>query len=316
MPYDYNDAIEEAFYRRQEAEFRRLHSDTIADEVTNGEIIDAVLVAHREWAVRVSESLVRARRRFEQGEFAESLFHAGRAFDGYVLNVMVLPLKGTVVGRFARFMPANLPMRAADIFKHTSGFSSALGFAEYTASLTSRVQADAQWLIEELRSLANGGNGLPNWDSRNRAFHAPIEVPEAEARALLERVERVSSVFIQNADRLIEQQRRELEVQEFSAARIEALHWLARGYDADPQASVRVSQIAQSLDAIEDQATTFHALHDLGYIEMVPNPQHARGQPTYRLTQQGRAYYQDEIIPRLPGALLAEYQGRKGNGQP
>src|SRR5579864_2766474 len=128
----------------------------------------------------------KARDRLAAGENEEALFHAGRAFDGYVKNVLVTPLRAALVERLQRFMPHDFPLKQNDLFKSVTGLGVASAFAEYTISLITPNNSDTEAIIKELRELLNGGNG-PSWRERDRAFHAPVEVERSVAETLVER---------------------------------------------------------------------------------------------------------------------------------
>lgn len=123
----------------------------------------------------------KAHRRLSEREFEEAVFHAGRAFDGYVKNVLVMPLRVALIERLQRFMPESFPLKEDSLFKSISGLGNGSAFAEYTVSL---VATSPQLIIEQLRALINGGAG-PSWRERDRSFHAPVAVSEEVAIASL-----------------------------------------------------------------------------------------------------------------------------------
>lgn len=80
------------------------------------------------------------------------------------------------------------------------------------------------------------------------------------------------------------------------------LHALARLFDEDRGAAVPDSELPWRGDAMEERYEALGQLVALGYVEQVDDGE--RGFPfslkQYRLTDQGRSYYEREIVKRLP----------------
>jgi hypothetical protein len=267
MDYDENDGAEEAYLEHMEQMFRRDHGDEIADEITTGEVIAHALDAHRKWWIPAQHGIDKSRKRLEDREFEESLFHIGRAFDGYSHNVLVKPLRAAVVERFLRSMPAKFQMKEGAIFRSVNGIGSGQAFAEYTLSLIAETPANAEVLIGEMHGLFGGADGASGWDIRNRAFHAPISVPENVAMSILERAEVLLKKVAGNMERLAAAEAAEREKHEFSVARLETLHSLAMAFDQDRKTDLEPHDIARSRQALESQHETLCALVSLGYVE-------------------------------------------------
>lgn len=202
MGYDENDAAEEAFYEDMYARFRHEHGEEIADEITTGETIDEVIHAHKEWYPLVQASLQKAHERLAQAEYAEALFHLGRAFDGYIQNVLVAPVKLSFVLRMQEFMPGDFPIKIGSIFKSVSGLGSATAFANYTISLLAPTRAEAEAIIRRLQQFMGQAGDGPSWRDRNMAFHAPIGVSRETPEALLEHAEAILNPIIANVRRI------------------------------------------------------------------------------------------------------------------
>ncbi|MGC2651329.1 MAG: hypothetical protein WA304_11055 [Candidatus Cybelea sp.] len=303
-----NDAGEEAFYDEMYAEFKREHAAEIADDITTGEVVGAALAAHKEWWPLAEGSLIKARDRLAQTEWAEALFHAGRAFDGYVQNVLVSPLRVAFVERLERFMPPAFPLKEGNLFKSVRGLGNAAAFAEYTISVIAKTNDDAEAIIRDFRSLLGHRKGVPPWQDRDRAFHAPIEVTKVTARTLLERAEAILTAVVTDMTRLLAAEEESRTRLEFSSARVQTLHALATMFDADRNASLEDYRIPSRSDAIEDRGAALGALLGLGYVEGIDDREAAFPFPRikYRLTEQGRRYYEAAIVPRLPAHLTIQ----------
>jgi len=300
-----NDAAEEAFYDEMYAEFKREHAAEIADDITTGEVVGAALAAHKEWWPLAEASLIKARERLAQTEWAEALFHAGRAFDGYVQNVLVSPLRVAFVQRLERFMPPAFPLKEGNLFKSVRGLGNAAAFAEYTVSVISKANDDAAATIRDFRSLLTYRKGVPSWQDRDRAFHAPIEVTEGTARTLLERAEAILTAVVADMTRLLAAEEESRARLEFSPARVQTLHALATMFDADKNLGLEDYRIPSRSDAIEDREAALGALLALGYVEGIDDrePDFPFPRIKYRLTERGRRYYEETIAPRLPAHL-------------
>ncbi|MBV8369676.1 MAG: hypothetical protein JO036_12225 [Candidatus Eremiobacteraeota bacterium] len=313
MGYDENDAAEEAFYERMYDEFHRDHADEITDEITTGEVISAVLVAHREWWPSVSASLDKAKKRLSECEFEEAVFHAGRALDGFVRNVLVIPLTAALVERLERFMPASFPIKEGEIFKSVTGLGNSSAFAEYTVSLVMQTHKDAERTIREMRSLVREGGDRALWRQRDRIFHAPVPAEESMVSDMVGRITALLSDLVRDLDRLNAAERKEAERKEFSAGRVETLHALALLRSKDPEAALKSYDIPlTSYDARNERLEALSNLVSLGYVETVKvddgfPPQFS--DKSYRLTNAGIAYYNERVGPRL--ASRAERNGEK-----
>jgi hypothetical protein len=308
LEYD-EDYAEEMYYEKVLGELKREHGDEIADEITTGEVVDAALAAHKEWWERSQAALGKSLARLSEGEFGESLFHTGRAFDGYIHNVLVVPLRCAFIERLRRFMPPTFPVKERDFLKSIRGLGGAVAFAEYTISLIADAPAKAEATIKAFRELMNPGRtGQPSWSDRDRAFHAPIEVPEQTARILLERARSVLDLVAVDMKRLSDAETEARERLEYSPGRMVTLHTLAALYDEDPKATIEGYRIPLRSDAIEDRDDALKALLEHGFIEGVDVRTSDFPVPKieYRLTDEGRRYYHETILPRLPGHLRLE----------
>jgi hypothetical protein len=291
------------------AEFRRDHADEIADEITVGEVTSAVLVAHSEWWPRVSASLEKAKTRLVESEFEEAVFHAGRALDGFVLNVLVFPLTAALVERFERFMPDGFPIKEKDIFKGVTGLGNSAAFAEYTASLVTRNPEAAERVIREMRSLVREGGDKAVWRQRDRIFHAPVLADEALARDMVDRITHLLLDLVWDLDRLDADEKRKAERKEFSAGRIEMLRALAVLRKRDKDAALRSYEVPlTSYEARNEREEALRSLLSVGYIEAVKVdddgfPSRYSSDVRYRLTDAGNAYYDERVAPLLPSRL-------------
>ena len=297
MSYDENDAAEEAFYERMYEDFRREYSDEIADEITTGEIVAAVISAHAEWWPRTEAALLKARVRQGEASNEEAVFHAGRALDGYVKNVLIIPLMGALVERFERFMPAGFPIRQSDFFKSVTGLGSSAAMAEYTLSL---VSSDPGTIIRNLRALLGGGENS-HWRQRDRAFHAPTDVSAEIAKAIIDAAETILVALAADLERLSEKDRQERERIEFSNARMQTLRFLAVVYDEEPDALLEEGHLPRNYDNHERLSETLGIFVARGFVERLQSEGGGWGRPEflYRMTPEGRAYFGTEVEPRL-----------------
>lgn len=293
------DEADEQSYKR----FRRDHEDEIADEITTGEVLSAIAAAHTEWWERTEAEIAKAHRRIADGEPDEALFHVGRAFDGYIKNVLVAPLKGAVAERFERFMPSGFPIKEDSIFKSVTGLGNAAAFAEYSVSLVVKKIEDAEAIIKAMRKLINGGGPEPTWRERDRAFHAPIEVKQDLATALLAAAESILGDIVRHVAVRVEEDSAARERREFSRARIEILRDLSQAFDVDAESLVNELELRLSYDAMEEAAEALWALTALGHIERFeyedPEWPFSRHELLVRLTSQGRNYYEEKVAPRM-----------------
>jgi hypothetical protein len=83
-----------------------------------------------------------------------------------------------------------------------------------------------------------------------------------------------------------------------------ALQTLARVFDKDKHASIQSYLIPTTYDATEGQSETLVALVSFGYVEAVKGDDGlGHFDFTYRLTENGRVYYDEMVVPRLPPYL-------------
>ena len=156
--------------------------------------------------------------------------------------------------------------------------------------------------------MNSGRAGEPSWGDRDRAFHAPIEVPEKTAQILLAGARSVLDLVTVDMKRLSDAEDEARKRLEYSPARMVTLHTLVALYDKNPKDTIEEYRIPLRSDAIEDRNDALHALLDRGLIEGIDV--RASGFPfakiEYRITEEGRRYYDETILPRLPNHLRLE----------
>ncbi len=297
MGYDESDAANDAYIEQLYKEFRQEYGEEIAEDRAANEVIVGVVAAHRIWWPRAQAAVDKAKRRFADAEYDEAVFHIGRAFDGYIKNALVEPVRAVFVERFRRSLPAGFPVKADTLFKSISGLGGTLAFAAYTIALVSRTQQAAEAIIEPTKLLVNGGGAGPTWTERDRAFHAPIDVDEPTARGLLERAEAILTAIVTEVEHRVREEEQAKERVEFSPARVEILGILAAMYDADGSRKIEGFRIPLPYNAASDRTAALASLEEQGYVQRIDGDWSSSG--AYRLTPDGREYFRTSVEPRL-----------------
>lgn len=295
MMHDYEhleaDADDEARHDAQLEDIRTNHGLEIRDEIERDSVLDSASFAHAtEWA-DTERALHKAHKRLSDGEWEEAVFHAARAFDGYVQSVLARPMRNQTIERLERALSdvfSSDEMEAG--LQRMTGAGSALLWA---AAIVAHLDIDDK-IVERFKMFVRNKLGV-KWKLRNDICHTAISTEETTARSFVQTVKELLEPVATQLHRRYEALRHAEQIATLNPARVYALQRLANFYDIDPAANHDLSEIVE-LDAPKGIDGALWRLLGQGYVYRNRLDVFS---DSWRLTSQGRGHYRVAVEPHL-----------------
>lgn len=291
-PYDLEaDARREEqddYYREQvEAEY----GEEIRDSVDREDLVSGMAQRHSEEWSRVAYELKKAEKRLNEGEQEEAIFHASRAFDGYIGAVCVGPIREQIVAKFERLLPN---VTEGDILKQVTGLGGGMTFASFaiSAAVEEKVTADA--VVERFRLFIGTREKYGEWQERNPVFHTTKRTNVGKAKAFLTQIGELLGQISSPLQRIVDEREARRKLEHASPAHVFAAKTLAELFEDDQGASLTDFEWPKPTNC--EPCEIQNALHKMlqeGFVERMSGGADGR----WKLTPRGYGHWRKDLKP-------------------
>lgn len=295
-PYDLMaDAMQEAAddYHRQRVEEE--HGEEIRESVDRRELLALMSRQHSaEWP-KVERELAKAEERLKDGEYEEAIFHAGRAFDGYIGSVCIDPIRTQMIAKFERLLP---DVSDDDVLKQVNGMVGGAIFTSFAISTATEDQTSAEDLLRRFRDFIGTRDKYGVWQLRNPIFHTTDTTDAGRAKSFLSHVNDLLADISAPLRAIAEERERQRTAEYFSPAHIFVLQTLAPIFEQDKDASLGSFEWPKpSGCTIGEVQAALYGMWGDGFVERT----HGGLDEHWKLTPKGYGHWKRDIQPQLDG---------------
>jgi hypothetical protein len=292
-PYDLmGDAADEARDDYYRARVEEESGEEIRDSVDRRELLQLMLLKHVDDWPKVERELAKASKRLKDGEYEEAIYHASRAFDGYVDGVFIGPIRRQIVGKFERLLPN---VTADGVLKQVNGMTGGSTFTSYAMSAAVEDEASAQALVAQFRDFIGSRDKYGVWQLRNALFHTTENTDAGRATSFLRAATDLLVEMSAPFRAMAEERERRREAEYSSAPHIAVLQILAPVFEGDKSASLDVFEWPKpSGCSMSEVHSELYTMLGDGFVERT----HGGLDEQWRLTPKGYGHWKREVEPK------------------